>query len=135
MLDEQIVEWRRRIDELQEDIYRLEKRLDQCEEAIGRVKKEQQEYAEVCYMQKRTALKLYDDFSRVQFAKHYGLRADQILDGTRYRKIFEYFEEAVESIQMQRNRIEDDIQEDYRRIRELELQIDDAKRQSELENM
>lgn len=135
MLDKQILEWQWRIEELQEDIYRLEKRLEQCKDAINSVKMKQQEYDEVSYMQKRIALKLYDDFSQVQFAKHYGLCAEQILNETRNRKIVGYFEEVVESVHIQRDRIEDEIQEDYRQIRELELQIEDAKRQRELENM
>lgn len=133
MWDEQIYEWRKQMDELQEEIKRLEGRADQCDDAYYRVKQDGHSYDEICDMQKVQALGICNDFSETEFAKYYGECAEQIFHGEKQKKILEIFEGVLESIRIQKNHIEDDIQDLHKKITELEIQIEEAQRQREVE--
>lgn len=135
MWDEQIEYLHRQMDGLHDAIDRLEERRQQCEEALDRVDREQVEYTETCSLQKRKAIELYDNFPKVRVARYCGLYSELLLDGCEYKKVICGFEELRESICMQKNQTEDDMQECYRQIAELEWQIAEVQRQRELERI
>ncbi len=135
MWDSQIAEWRSYIEELRGDIMRLEEHRELCGEAIANIDKRRNDYWEMCDTRKRKALALYDSFPKVRFTGRYGQYMEQLLEGTEPKKIMGYYDELVENIYGQRCRIEDDIQENYRQIAELECRIEEAERQREAEAM
>lgn len=133
MWDSQIAEWYSCIENLRGSIMQLEEQGALCGETIAKIDKRRDDYCEMCDARKRKALVLYDDFPKVRFAGNYGLYMEQVLEGTEQKKIIGYYDELVENICEQQHRIENDIQENYRQIEELEYRIAEAERQREAE--
>ncbi len=135
MWDEQIYKWYQQIEDLRKQIKCMEDQMNQCEDAYYRIKQDYQKYDETCDMQKIKALDISNDFTGTKFAKYYGECAEQIFHGEKQKKVLEIFEEVLERIRIQKNHIEDDIQDLHKKITELEIQIEEAQRQREVEQM
>ncbi len=135
MWDEDIVRLRNQLEDLKADIRRLEEQMEKSEDLLVAVDKKQNDYTEACRFRKQKVLALQDSFPKVCFTVHYGECVGELLDGAKYRRILECYDEMIRDISNQKRRLEDDIEEARRQMEELEYRLEEAERQREQENM